>query len=336
MRIDGCFEMDCIVKLLGPTIALAALITSACIPQTPAPGSPPAQPKAAPKKSAPAPTTTTTPPVAAANEIVTVPASSPGGYEITLRFIQSNGAIKSSQKAVFSDAASRWSSLITGDLAPRDLNFGAGHCRNGLPAFNGTVDDLLIDVLVAPIDGPSGVLGSAGPCLLRSDSALPVYGIMVFDSADVDTYQNNGGLEGLILHEMGHVMGIGTIWDRQGFLQAKGTSDPRFTGTNGANEWFALSGETDVPVANTGGAGTAGSHWRESIFDNELMTGYIDDNMPISRVTVGSLEDIGYEVDYSKADPFSTFLKSMRSAGESDATERVEIQEEILTPIGTV
>jgi hypothetical protein len=34
------------------------------------------------------------------------------------------------------------------------------------------------------------------------------------------------------------------------------------------------------------------------------MTGYANGDMPISRVTVGALEDLGYRVDYSQADTF--------------------------------
>ena len=58
-----------------------------------------------------------------------------------------------------------------------------------------------------------------------------------------------------------------------------------------------------VPVANTGGAGTREGHWRETTFGNELMTGFLDGGInPLSRVTVGALEDMGYQVNYQAAD----------------------------------
>lgn len=61
-----------------------------------------------------------------------------------------------------------------------------------------------------------------------------------------------------------------------------------------------------VPVENTGGVGTADSHWRETLFRNELMSGFIAGaNNPISRVTVGSLKDLGYDVDLAAAEPYS-------------------------------
>ena len=61
-----------------------------------------------------------------------------------------------------------------------------------------------------------------------------------------------------------------------------------------------------MPLANTGGSGTQRGHWRESIFDTELMTGYGDQgNDPISRVTIAALQDLGYEVNYDSADNFN-------------------------------
>ena len=38
----------------------------------------------------------------------------------------------------------------------------------------------------------------------------------------------------------------------------------------------------------------------------ELMTPLISGNNQLSRITIGSLEDLGYTVDYTKADPYTT------------------------------
>ena len=59
-------------------------------------------------------------------------------------------------------------------------------------------------------------------------------------------------------------------------------------------------------VENTGGAGTADAHWRESVFGNELMTGFVDAGVnPLSRVTVASMGDLGYTVNLADADPYT-------------------------------
>ncbi|MCU0500377.1 MAG: peptidase, partial [Anaerolineae bacterium] len=42
-----------------------------------------------------------------------------------------------------------------------------------------------------------------------------------------------------------------------------------------------------------------------TIFRNELMSGFIaDPGNPLSRVTAGSLQDIGYTVDLAAAEPY--------------------------------
>jgi hypothetical protein len=55
------------------------------------------------------------------------------------------------------------------------------------------------------------------------------------------------------------------------------------------------------------GDGTYCSHWDEQCLTNELMTGIINYGgpNPLSRITIGSLEDLGYTVDYSTADTFT-------------------------------
>ena len=62
---------------------------------------------------------------------------------------------------------------------------------------------------------------------------------------------------------------------------------------------------TSVPVENNLLPGTSDSHWRESTFGNELMTGYVNTGgMPFSAMTIGSLSDIGYQVNLLAADPY--------------------------------
>jgi hypothetical protein len=54
-----------------------------------------------------------------------------------------------------------------------------------------------------------------------------------------------------------------------------------------------------VPVENEGepGDGTWGSHWRESVFTSELMTGFANPGEePLTRLTIASFEDLGYKV----------------------------------------
>ena len=85
------------------------------------------------------------------------------------------------------------------------------------------------------------------------------------------------------------------------------TSNPTFKGTNAKKEYGILkgTGPVAVPVENTGGAGTRNGHWREMVFKQELMSGFIAAaNNPLSKVTAASLKDLGYAVDMNAAEPY--------------------------------
>ena len=212
-------------------------------------------------------------------------------YRIKVIF---TGGLSPSQQDIFQLAADRWAEIISADLPP-------------IAEDNGPVD-LIIHASGENIDGTGGVLGSAGPTRIRSSNSRPVEGMMRFDSADLTQMENSGELQDVIIHEMGHVLGIGTLWDHLGLIVDAGNNNPEFVGENAMREYAALKGlsnPTRVPVANTGGQGTAGGHWRETVFDTELMTGYDDPGRnALSRLTVASLQDLGYQVDYDKADPY--------------------------------
>ena len=73
-------------------------------------------------------------------------------------------------------------------------------------------------------------------------------------------------------------------------------------------DWIAA-----VPVESSGETGTKEGHWRESVFGNEFMTGWISGSMnPLSKLTIASLQDLGYGANSAAA---STFQLSGVSAG---------------------
>ena len=77
-------------------------------------------------------------------------------------------------------------------------------------------------------------------------------------------------------------------------------------------------------MANTGGAGTEDAHWRESVFDREIMTGFTEAvgiDQPLSRVSIAAMADLGYEVDLAAADSYS-LLRALRSDGTAGTLGR--------------
>jgi len=266
-----------------------------------------------------------------------------GSYNIVIRPLT---AISAARLAAFDSAAAHWERLIYGDV-PDLVNFqaAAGTCTSRSPAINETVDDIIIFAILDSIDGPGKILGQAGPCWIRSVGFQPIIGVMFFDTADVHNLEVSGLFDEVVTHEMGHVLGFGTIWSTGylGLIAGAGGSDPHFIGTEALAAFDRIgaagySAGAKVPVENTGGAGTRDSHWREAVFGEELMTGYLgaaNVAKPLSVVTVASMGDEGYQVNYAGADAFSLTFAALRA--QAGGGQAVPLVDDILRlPIGVV
>lgn len=233
-------------------------------------------------------------------------------------------------RTMVDEAIRRWEEAITGDLSSGTLPAGdnpfftsPNSCGGFGQLVNGAaIDDLMVLVNIDSIDGPGEVLGRAGPCALRGDTT-PIVGILTLDEADLLGMSPEMATH-VIQHEIGHIMGFGTLWESDwfGFVENVADTvpgDPRYFGKAALAVYQAtVDTATSIPVENTGGEGTRGSHWRESVFDRELMTGFVDQNMFLSAMSIAAFEDLGYAVNTAAADEAS--LRSvMMSALRGDA-----------------
>jgi hypothetical protein len=232
-------------------------------------------------------------------------------YAIAVRYLAAPSA---RQQLAVQNAVARWESVVTRDLFDIPVNAPVNSCFTGQPAISERVDDILILIEFVEIDGSGKVLGEAGPCYVRSDNGLPVLGHLKLDAADLRLMESNGTIDDVVLHEIGHVLGIGTLWPDKGLLQGQGTTDPGFLGANAISAYRTLGGLlATVPVENTGGAGTRDGHWRESVFGTELMTGWVTrGSNPLSALTIASLVDLGYGANSNAA---SGYVLSSYSGG---------------------
>jgi len=286
---------------------------------TTSPGSPGTTSTPATETSNPGSTSTSTPPPPPPPPSITVGLQSDCltvdsvNFNICLDLIGPSGRYESWMED-FGTAKRRWESILRDDgeaaidLKPywtddRDL------LATGLPPV---VDDIYISGFLEPYDGVGGVLGMAAPYLMKTDAtgfARPVAGYMIFDSADESWLRRDGIWTNTIVHEMGHVLGLGTMWD-QNNLHSGSMNDDKYRMTSQAQaawEEICPGGRLPVETLNLSegvGQGTAGGHWDEKCMVNELMTGFVNQYMPLSKLTVASLADMGYSVDYTKADPF--------------------------------
>ena len=216
-----------------------------------------------------------------------------------------DSSLTASQKQVFQDAAARWAQVITAALPSE-----AGRLPSGGSV---TTSGATIEASSVAMDGVGKILGSAGPYALRHSDRLTLTGQMQFDSADMANMEQTGMLKNVILHEMGHVLGIGTLWEDHGLLSFNGSSCTdssttriSYTGAHANAQFKALGGSGAVPVETNYGEGTKCGHWSEAALKTELMTGFASKgSTPLSKITVGTLEDLGYTVNYAAADAYT-------------------------------
>lgn len=193
--------------------------------------------------------------------------------------------------------------------------------------------DLRIDVT---FDGnlPSNILGQAGVTHYKYHQGhqIPYRGIMILSTKNWESQKLAKKSNGLtnayytVLHEMGHILGIGTMWSQNKLLNASG----QYVGARALEEYRKIIKNPDapcVPVEDDGGGGTAGYHVEEGEepnvskndrhayhdgnrhalpgLDRELMTGWAEVDAgpePLSALSVAMLEDIGYTVNYAYCD----------------------------------
>lgn len=160
-------------------------------------------------------------------------------------------------------------------------------------------------------DAAGGVLAQAGPTAAVSQGGfvLATEGIMLFDTADLPHLESSGTFYDVVLHELAHVLGFGTLWEDNGLYLASG----QYTGSHALNAWqveFDQPGATFVPVELTGGTGTAHAHWDENHggvgntgitqvgtgldMRFELMTGWLNTPTFVSSTTLESFRDLGF------------------------------------------
>ncbi len=242
--------------------------------------------------------------------------------------IQINYSGDAAYQSTFSRAKTFWEGVITGYQNGNLVGRMNLETSSFIPTL-GPVSQLVIDATFTAIDGQGGVGGQASPTVVGYDASgyvLATRGKMEFDTADFGSL-STGEIDSVVRHEMGHVLGIGTLWQINGLYDptSAGAVDPltgetvgQYTGSAALNAYRIEFGQPSigyVPVEKGGSAGTTDAHWDEmndqgvsatgrisSIsgmdFRHEMMTGWLTDPTFLSNVSRGSLEDLGYTVNY--------------------------------------
>ena len=262
--------------------------------------------------------------------------------------------VKASDILLVKKAFDKWDSLVT-----FPAKFYVSIDEDGNEVNPPTPPTIAVEFQFTEMGGP-GVLGSAqltgyrntvhpntpkfGDYIATSSRIkfneyyLSSYRLPHFDGINTEEKVGPTGLEHVILHEIGHVLGVGIFWIRSASHESPIVSYMEdeetkyyYTGANALREYRYYFNDTNeqflgVPIEDDGGSGTRLVHPEEHGtpgvtstkdryindilhpgLDTELMSGWMDSYplpIPLSRITLGFLEDLGLEVDYSKADPY--------------------------------
>lgn len=201
----------------------------------------------------------------------------------------------------------------------------------GVPSatLDESIDDVLILARIGPMDGPGGAGAQGFPCLIRDPGTQTIVGFIRLDQDDFAVLppglQREFALHEMV-HALGMVPGVLNITTPTGFtrscikLPSTGApntvvQDSHFACPNAVAAFDVLGGVTysanKVPLENGAtrplGANTLNHHWRKTSLTTELMTGWFvfGQAAPLSLITVGALEDLGYAVSYQAAEPFT-------------------------------
>ena len=210
-------------------------------------------------------------------------------FDIELVF---DNSFNEREKHVLEWAARRWMAVIVDDVPDYVLVGGwEGSC--GDQSFEIPPGERIDDVRIFVTSFRSGPAGWGGPVMLREESHLPVLGCMAFQTQGISLLTTG-------LHELGHVLGFGTIWEDLGLYQNAPDGDEHFNGPlaiaafNDAGGWHYMGKK--VPLDDPG-------HWRDEIIRAELMGP--GGGRSLSAITVQSFADLGYGVDVTQADPYT-------------------------------
>ncbi len=225
------------------------------------------------------------------------PSDSSDSDSFNIELVFDRGVFTEHHKALIRQAADRWEEVITGDLPDVDVRGGD------------VVDDLRISVGIMHgnvFAGRAEVIGerpNGSPYLagvLFNESSL-VY--VTPESSSVYTNIYSDPLVILALHEIAHCLGIGIGETWQGFRSGRSFTGPLAIQAFDAAGGDSYAGDDKVPTERDG------AHWRASVFTRFPAIGEVMSShwwgYHLSAITIAALADMGYEVDFSRADPYT-------------------------------
>jgi len=214
-------------------------------------------------------------------------------------------------------------------------------------AIRSQLNPILITPTIATVDDVNGVLAFAGPdeVFRWGSTAIPKNGggadtsgggqtgaiaqtgSITFDVEDVVNLAAGGLLDEVAAHEIGHVLGFGTLFEDNNLL-AIHSGTPQYVGQHALEAYRAETGLTFaeyIALERGGGAGTAGGHWsaeEDIIFTNrdglgtaDLMTGFLSSAPYFTNTTLMAFKDLHFQLASEEGDDQTDDLDGPKNPG---------------------
>ncbi|BBD63392.1 hypothetical protein NIES2109_62420 (plasmid) [Nostoc sp. HK-01] len=195
------------------------------------------------------------------------------------------------------------------------------------------IDDVNFKISVTNLDGEGGTAAQTKIDFMRFGTMLPAQSITQFDAADIAELEHSGELFSVVQHELLHGLGFGNLWEAKGLVDYAGTPLTQYNGKEAVKAFNELGGLTDHIALENQGDGSAGLHWNDSLFQDEVMTADYNNgkgrNAPISLVTIASLADLGYQVNLNRATPDFGLFDGQKFKPEDLTPEQIEAFREL-------
>eukprot|EP00122_Pirum_gemmata_P008764 Pgem_evm1s8085 len=163
----------------------------------------------------------------------------------------------------------------------------------------------------------------------------------------MEAMKKSGTLNKVIMHEMGHVLGIGSTNENSPWLKLisdnclekdeADLSEFVYKGKRGQEVFKELgfdqtgvseenaTNAIDYPkllIENTMGRGSKCAHFNEAQLVSEMMTTDSVPKLALSKFSIAILEDLGYNVDYSTAEEFTPAIVKEDRIKQTEINER--------------
>ncbi len=193
--------------------------------------------------------------------------------------------------------AVKWRRIIRSAPAGETVRLQLGECRNAVPVSQFISG---VRVLVKIDSLRQNVLAQGGPCVMRPNG-LPLLGTIQLNYFYYNTLSDRK-LDDLIMHEVGHVLGIGSLWGRGQYAALvvgdSNAVDPIFVGPNTLGAFARLGGSARFTGRRVPIEIQVLGHWRTGASGGELMAPSLTTApQPTSAVTVAALRDLGWNVE---------------------------------------